>query len=117
MGLDTDFDCWSGAYSRFHRFRQCVARAAGIELLTMEGFTAVSPTPWSTLPPNPLWVLLNHSDCDGTIEHRDCLPIAQALREIAEHPELDAEDFRDRCLQFAEGLARAHYSGKPVRFH
>lgn len=38
MGLDTTHGCWHGPYSAFGRFREYVARAAGIPLPLMEGF-------------------------------------------------------------------------------
>lgn len=38
MGIDTSHDCWHGAYSAFMRWRQEIARAAGIPLMIMEGF-------------------------------------------------------------------------------
>lgn len=39
MGLSTSHDCWQGAYSAFHRFRQALAKAAGLPRLDMmEGF-------------------------------------------------------------------------------
>lgn len=39
MGLDTSHDAWHGAYSAFMRWRQEIAKAAGLPPLTlMEGF-------------------------------------------------------------------------------
>ncbi len=38
MGLDVSHDCWHGAYSAFMRWRQEIARAAGIPLTLMENF-------------------------------------------------------------------------------
>ena len=39
MGLDTTHDCWHGAYSAFMRWRQEIARIAGLPPLDlMEGF-------------------------------------------------------------------------------
>ena len=38
MGLDTSHNCWHGAYSAFMRWRQEIAKAAGIPLMLMEGF-------------------------------------------------------------------------------
>lgn len=39
MGLDTSHDCWHGAYSAFHRWRQKLAEVAGLPPLDlMEGF-------------------------------------------------------------------------------
>ncbi len=44
MGLDTTHDCWHGPYSRFHRWRQELAKVAGVPLPLMEGFYAKPPT-------------------------------------------------------------------------
>lgn len=36
MGLDTTHDCWHGAYSGFHIFRELVGKAAGLPFCTAE---------------------------------------------------------------------------------
>lgn len=38
MGLDTTHDCWHGAYSAFGRWREGLAKAAGIPLHLMERY-------------------------------------------------------------------------------
>lgn len=38
MGLDTSHDCWHGPYSAFSRWRDDLAKAAGIPLQLMENF-------------------------------------------------------------------------------
>ena len=40
MGLDTTHGCWNGPYSAFHRFREDLAKAAGIPLDMMQGYYA-----------------------------------------------------------------------------
>src|SRR5690242_4873055 len=97
MGLDTTHDCWHGSYIAFGKWREAIARAAGIELNRMRGFTWESgcvnglidfllppdnPIDWSELPQDILHVLLNHSDCDGIILAADCEPLAERLEEI-----------------------------------
>ena len=78
---------------------------------------------WSALKPDPLWVLLNHSDCEGEIELKDCRPLATRLRELAAQfePGEDAgghlPGMREACLTFAEGLERADAAGENVKFH
>jgi hypothetical protein len=86
MGLDTDYGCWHGPYSAFNRFRVAVAEKVGIDLYSMEGFQTDPKrgyVKWSVLKPDPILVLLNHSDCDGWIEAEDCAPLAARLREVA----------------------------------
>jgi hypothetical protein len=144
MGLDTTHGCWNGAYSAFMRWRQEIARVAGIPLMLMDsfwginpyfngmderlkrlsmpsafrqsdtgGFTATRetlleaiapvlqrdpdlvamqsvleelqpwlPLRWEQLRPDILHVLLNHSDCEGSIAWKDCKPLADRLTEL-----------------------------------
>jgi hypothetical protein len=130
MGLDTSHDCWHGAYSSFHRFRVAVAKAAGIPLDFMEGFydafgstredalpeylRGELPVRWSILKHDPVHTLLDHSDCDGDIPWRKCLPLAKRLEELA--PEVEA-DSREDVLAFAIGLRVAAERHEPVDFH
>lgn len=109
MGLDTSHDCWHGAYSAFHRWRQALCKAMDYPPLDlMEGFYEPGghrdviafaqkglgmrdsfadiqqclPIKWSGLKPSPLQELLYHSDCDGEIPAELCAPIADALEEL-----------------------------------
>lgn len=111
MGLDTTHDCWSGPYSSFNRFREAIAFHLGFRLRDMEGFGG--STRWSTLPPDPLHVLLNHSDCDGTIEVKDLLPLAERLEAIA--PSIMSQHAAE-ALRFARGLREAAVLQQPVEF-
>jgi hypothetical protein len=109
MGLDVSHDCWSGAYSAFHRWRTAIARCVGIDLEQMQGFAKEetkalvdhyrkigSPPalveayakmansvqmPWDEVM-DPLKHLLHHSDCDGSIATELCAPIADRLEAI-----------------------------------
>lgn len=45
MGLDTSHDCWHGAYSAFMRWRQEIAKVAGIPLMLMDGFYGTDDAP------------------------------------------------------------------------
>jgi hypothetical protein len=112
MGLDTSHNCWHGAYSAFMRWRQEVARAAGLPpLQLMEGFYAADsafhdpfwaikglsdnerylaenlkrslPIKWDCLKPSALYKLLYHSDCCGHLEWKDCDAIADELETVA----------------------------------
>lgn len=128
MGLDTSHDCWHGAYSAFMRWRQEIAKAAGLPPLElMEGFfsglnSGVSlptlwhhpipeysqirtlderlPIKWECLKPSPLHELLYHSDCDGDIPWQSCGPIADALEALL--PALDAAGDAGHIGLFAE---------------
>ena len=82
MGLDTSHDCWHGAYSAFHRFRQNLAAAIGIDLLKMASFVP-DGIAWPSKKDEPLVSLLNHSDCDGSIPVKELIPLANRLDEVA----------------------------------
>lgn len=185
MGLDTSHDCWHGAYSAFNRWREAVAKAAGIPLQLMEGFwgygtvdewrkevmarnlprtsafapdggvmvatretltTALSelgtlgdagtlasalqdihrwlPIRWESLKPDPIHILLYHSDCDGEIAAEDCGPIADSLAALL--PEIGkgmepwghiGGSWQEKTQEFIDGLRRAAAANEPVEFH
>lgn len=150
MGLDTSHGCWHGAYSAFMRWRQEIASVAGLPPLElMQGFyTPLSsndlptlyygtptrdtdylrhlerrlPIKWSSLKPSPLHKLLNHSDCEGIIESRDCKPIADALTKLLPRlPDGDAGghigNWRDKTKAFITGLRLAAKNKESVKFH
>jgi hypothetical protein len=83
--------------------------------------------PWDALPPDPLFVLLHHSDCDGEIAVEHLLPLAERLEEIA--PILEEIDQRSppgghlslgnagAARRFAAGCRRAAEANEPVDFH
>lgn len=127
MGLDTTHDCFHGAYSSFGRFRKSLAKAINLELDNMCGF-GKTPDPnsvnfildkkpevifWEDIPYDDLHILINHSDCDGVIEHKDCLKLADRMKEII--PQLE-EEYKDRAEQFIEGLLLAHDQNEDVEF-
>jgi hypothetical protein len=129
MGLDTTHDCWHGAYSAFNRFRHGIARAIGLDLASMWGFTdgtGRTGIAWDLLRPDPIHALLNHSDCEGEIAVADLLPLAARLDELI--PALEAIDRLDpgvghlsdglaaAAKRFAAGLRRAADEGVPVEF-
>lgn len=132
MGLDTSHNCWHGAYSAFARFRKGLAAEIGINLDTMEGFgpsTSITlmpgyvPAMANKWEPDPVYALLNHSDCEGEIAHADCGPLAKRLREIV--ADIDParaagghlDGIREAAITFAEGLELADNCGEDVDFH
>lgn len=111
MGLDTSHGCWHGAYSSFMRWRMELAKEVGVsDIFEMQGYGGIKE--WNDA--DALTILMNHSDCDGTIDNKDCLPIAVRLEELA--PKLSPWA-RERAEDFARGLRRAHESGEDVDFH
>jgi hypothetical protein len=118
MGLDVSHNCWSGAYSAFHRWRDAVATAAGFGSIDLyQGFGG--ELEW---PEDPLVVLLHHSDCDGDIAPEDCAPLADALERLI--PMLDEMGdggghvgyYGKAARRFVAGLRAAAEVGEPVEF-
>ena len=129
MGLDITHDCWHGAYSAFNRFRHGIARAIGLDLDSMQGYsesTGRAGIAWSLLKPDPIHILLNHSDCEGEIAVPNLLPLAARLEELI--PALAAIDgvepgvghlssgLASAAKRFADGLRRAAAAGEAVEF-
>lgn len=119
MGLDTTHDCWHGAYSSFNEFRRAIARAVGFDLMTMVGFGG--DTNWDALGDDPIAILLNHSDCDGSIAAKDCARLAdrmeQLLPALEAMPRRPVRDFADDARVFITGLLDAAELGEDVEFH
>jgi len=113
MGLDTDFGCWHGSYMGFSEWRTAVAEAAGISLSSMEG--CGGSIPWDLLPLDPIHPLLNHSDCEGSINWGVCAALADRLEELA--PKVPDGWMRKRCYVFAEGARKAYAAQTDIEFH
>ena len=127
MGLDTSHDCWHGPYSAFNDWRVAVARTAGINLDWMEGFADADPVSWDGVV-DPLAILLNHSDCEGSIAAEDCAPLADRLEQLL--PLMEPHDgpagrrgfvsergwIARKTEQFIKGLRLAAERGEPVEF-
>ncbi len=80
------------------------------------------PIKWDKFKDDPLWILLDHSDCDGSLESADALLIAGRLTELL--PLLPAEEggghignWKDKTSQFIEGCKRAGKACERLEFH
>lgn len=87
-------------------------------LRRFEGF----PIRWACLKPDPLYVLLYHSDCDGSISAADCGPIADRLAQLLPLLPSDPDhghigDWRAKTQAFIDGLRAAAAAGEDVMFH
>jgi hypothetical protein len=71
------------------------------------------PISWKILKPDPLHVLLNHSDCDGVIAWRNTAPLARRLEGLL--PKI-SERWRPTTKQFIAGLRLAHRRREKVVF-
>lgn len=116
MGLDTTHDCWHGSYSSFNEWRRTLHKVLTGAPTSLEEAWEMDVYKDQSIPIN---VLMNHSDCDGKIEFKDCLPLAKKLLELAE--KMPSEDFplyhKAATFQFAAGLISARARGDDVEFH
>lgn len=140
MGLDVSHDCWSGAYSAFSRWRDKLAEVAGYGMqdptpeeraqgfhrpyvalewsgIVEENFQGI----WTRTPPDPLIVLIAHSDCDGVIKPEQARPLAARLAELL--PLLPDEEagghignWRTKTQRFIDGLREAVAQDEEVVF-
>ncbi|MGH9252640.1 MAG: hypothetical protein ACRD0W_24455 [Acidimicrobiales bacterium] len=151
MGLDTTHDAWGGGYIAFTRWRNKLAEVAGyyVEPQHIRSFSDGSPDEsvsanvcldwghvteaqimgkWTAMPcnilgePDPLLILLAHSDCDGMIEAQYCAPLADRIEQLI--PRLPTEsaaghigDWRAKTQRFVDGLRQAAAAGEDVGFH
>jgi hypothetical protein len=123
MGLDTTHGCWSGSYSGFSQWRSNIAKAAGYP--PADGLTGYElpwdkikdenyQGDWSEPPPDDLWYLLAHSDCDGVIHSDHAALLTKRLEEVV--PLLPDELDRELGQQFIDGLREAAMAGEDVDF-
>jgi hypothetical protein len=87
------------------------------------------PIKWECLKPSALHILLQHSDCEGSIEAKDCGSIADALGALL--PNLPEENndilyggnqfhiptLREKTQQFIDGLRLAASKNENVEFY
>lgn len=83
-------------------------------------YAAFLPIRWDILKPDVLYVLLDHSDCDGDIPADQCEPLANRLEELL--PLLHGDggghvgDYRQTTERFIKGLRLAASLGEAVEF-
>lgn len=115
MGLRISHGCWDNPYSLFRSWREDLTRCVGRTVFddddrvtekTVQGI-------WNFKPNDVIDVLLCHSDCDYSIPHRFCSPLADRLEEIAV---LQNDQFAEKTSQFVKGLRNAHMLCEDVRF-
>ena len=137
MGLDVTHGCWSGPYSAFNRWREAIEGAAGITATHLAAFLGVTEErlatdraavpesilcgEWEQDPPDVLFILSLHHDCDGIIPLRFCAPLAERLEGLL--PLLPQDDvpglphgLQARTQRFVDGLRSAASRGDDVRF-
>jgi hypothetical protein len=96
---------WS--YSGFNQFRGRLAKEVGFNLDQMRGFGG--DIEWSTLPPDDIHLLLNHSDCEGELTAEECNRVIPRLDALVRNwPDDDYDkihalrliEFMSFCLQW-----------------
>lgn len=139
MGLDVSHDCWSGAYSGFGRWRDKLAEVAGYEFIedVARGGRRMVALDYGSWPeanyydppivpfrtdgtPDPLLLLLLHSDCEGKVRAEHAGPLADRLTELLPDIEGDGHghvgDYREATQTFIAGLRVAELNGEDVVF-
>lgn len=93
----------------------------------LEDILPYLPLKWESLRPDPIHILLYHSDCDGSIASADCGPIADSLKKLLPKLEGDKEwheekdddggEWKLSSRTLANDMARnvADETGRPVR--
>ena len=143
MGLDTSHDCWRGAYSAFNRWRDHLAEKAGYTFGKDEHGRQIADVDWGCIEavlgkdllgtwpsmpvrpdgtPDPLILLLAHSDCEGELQAVYLAALADRLEELL--PALGDEEggghigsYREKTEQFIRGLREAAAANETVTFH
>ena len=116
MGLDITHDCFHSSYSCFDAWRKKLCRAAGISFLagSRNRSPAVFYGNWEETPDDILYVLIDHSDCDGHICAQHCAPLADRLEGLI--PKLHLVRDQATTLSFVTGLRTAAAKGDQVLF-
>jgi len=66
----------------------------------------------STLNPDPIQGLLDHSDCEGFFEPWECDSIANRMLELVSGWEMSFDSERERAERMAKGMRRASRLGE-----
>lgn len=144
MGLDLTHNCWSGSYPAFNRWRDKLGEVAGYTFHKSPDGFGYSPDidwgnieniighdldgKWPNIPvrpdgtPDPLIILMAHSDCGGYLQTEYLDALANRLEDLL--PKLENLDdgghigsYTDKTQTFIKGLRLAAKCGERVGFH
>lgn len=123
MGLDTTHNAWHGPYSSFNDFRRSIIKAYNdTDLFEYEGYESrckkdldkPSPsTPLTNIEDRGLFLLSDHSDCEGDIKWADCGLLANSIVKL--FTKLPAYQL-DNARQFVKGLRLANRKKQDLIF-
>lgn len=114
MGLDTSHGAWSGAYSRFNRFRVAIGKAAGVKFPeSFEDSFIEMPQDYQKTNPG-LYEFFTHSDCDGEISPELCGKLANEMERILDR--IADPEWRERAQQWIAGCRCAAQRGEDLEF-
>jgi len=113
MGLDFVQSDAHWSYSGFMSFRERLASAIGIRLMSMQGF-GTPFTPWDTVG-DDIVPLLSHSDCDGVLTPDKCHTIAIRLAELIEDWD-DGDYDKIQAQLLIEGMNKCYENDEPLDF-
>lgn len=113
MGLDFVQSEAHWSYSGFMSFRERLANAIGISLMSMQGF-GTPLIPWDTIN-DDIVPLLNHSDCDGVLTPNECHTIAVRLAELIK--DWDNGDYdKIQAQHLINGMNKCYENDEPLEF-
>ena len=143
MGLDLSHGDYCRSYSAFSFMRNYMAQRAGIpgEIQEQDFYKFwVASIDWDYIPHSALmgkWkdvtpqdylhIILAHSDCEGKIQKKHLIPLAERMEEILNMPEPenpqrcyanDAYSYNESVARsFIASLKAAHEDGKSLKFY
>lgn len=120
MGLDVSHGCWHGAYSSFYAWRNKLSEVAGYGSINdYAGYGGSKSWPNSG---DALIVLLDHSDCDGSLPVKILAPLADRLAELLPALEIAGDagghtgNYAKKTQVFIDGLRYAASRNEIVEF-
>ena len=111
MGLDFHGSEAHWSYGGFDRFRTKLAAAIGMDF---DEFCEGKPVSEANVK-DPVFPLLNHSDCDGDMLPEICAQVAPRLRELVA-PWPDGNYDKKKALLLAEGMDECAKRGERLLF-
>lgn len=110
MGLLISHNCWNASYSSFAKFRRKLCLVAGMgNLADYDGFAGDQE-----FTEDDICILLNHSDCYGTISPQDALLLAERMETL--HGHMEVHGWGEQSQRFIDGLRQAHDQQQTVEF-